>query len=569
MKANTRTVARIGSILSGFFFAVAVSDAALTLHWEMDETTGTSAADASGSGHAGVISGGAASDLTVPGMLGTAFEFTSSSEYVAKTNLALTVRSLAFWIYSAENIDSNVGTGGGEYVSGFGTGSGGNYKYVGIGNASGLMTGESVTIMDNTGTLPRSYVSVTLPAGWHHLAFVWNGSAYDIWTNGQKQPTSQVNSWSGPLTSDQIVAGRREDGSNAFDGTLDDYKIWDHALSSNEVVELYQSYFPPGAITNEWGWHQTQVTNILADTDAIVDAMYLAVQSGTVTQVELLADMYEAIYGYEYDPTAAHHNGDAIGNRLGEMGQTLTSSFSVQEDIAEDAAEIAALTADIAEDEEASLDELEAIDAKLLDTGSGYSVAELSSDIEVNTGNIESKLTDGIEGKDQADLQRETRDAIEDGITIDGGTVEITVAADEELEVTGDLNLNDPGPGVAPDIDLDWSTNSLPDLSEVESNELFEAVEASTNRWSELLDFSWTGYQLQLPTLAAATTTYSNRLTLPQPNGGDPWVFDIELTLEEEPWATWAPIIKQFLTVFVSVITLLSAVGIARTAFGG
>jgi hypothetical protein len=83
---------------------------------------------------------------------------------------------------------------------------------------------------------------------WHHV----------VWTASQSGNTVELyvdtisvgtNMWGAATPMTQWMLGRRigGDGSEEYDGLIDDYRIYDHALTLTEVVELYNTIVPEPA----------------------------------------------------------------------------------------------------------------------------------------------------------------------------------------------------------------------------------------------------------------------------------------------------------------------------------
>jgi len=77
---------------------------------------------------------------------------------------------------------------------------------------------------------------------WHHYVFVYNGSTMRVYFDGSLDATSfsQTGSIIDEGTSTSYV-GAQGDGTNFFDGNIDQPFIWDEALTSTEITALYNS----------------------------------------------------------------------------------------------------------------------------------------------------------------------------------------------------------------------------------------------------------------------------------------------------------------------------------------
>lgn len=72
---------------------------------------------------------------------------------------------------------------------------------------------------------------------WTHLAFRADGSEYKLFKDGQ--PTNTAVSYSGSLDEvvDQLRIGRQ--GSESWNGRLDDFRVYSRALTDQEIVDLH------------------------------------------------------------------------------------------------------------------------------------------------------------------------------------------------------------------------------------------------------------------------------------------------------------------------------------------
>jgi len=80
---------------------------------------------------------------------------------------------------------------------------------------------------------------------WKHVVTVYNGSTFVLYINGSLvtttnpagSPASSTSSTSG----NGAVIGARVDASREFEGNIDDFAIFDAALTTNEVSNIYNS----------------------------------------------------------------------------------------------------------------------------------------------------------------------------------------------------------------------------------------------------------------------------------------------------------------------------------------
>lgn len=74
---------------------------------------------------------------------------------------------------------------------------------------------------------------------WIHIAGTWNGSSIIVYENGA-QKASSTQTISPPSTSYPVTIGK-DNGVQYFDGEIDDVRIYNRALSADEILQLYRS----------------------------------------------------------------------------------------------------------------------------------------------------------------------------------------------------------------------------------------------------------------------------------------------------------------------------------------
>ncbi|MCK5641356.1 MAG: hypothetical protein KAJ19_11180, partial [Gammaproteobacteria bacterium] len=98
---------------------------------------------------------------------------------------------------------------------------------------------------DNSNNLFGSALS---PGSWYYLALSYDGSDVIVYLNGAQIGSPYTPS---PYTSvtDSFVIGNNFIGTQAFDGIIDEVAIWNRALSSQEISDIYNSGQPITCLT--------------------------------------------------------------------------------------------------------------------------------------------------------------------------------------------------------------------------------------------------------------------------------------------------------------------------------
>jgi hypothetical protein len=200
---------------------------------QLNETTGTAAADASGNGHGGVLAGGGA---FVAGRSGNALQLDGVNDYVSLPQDVVTDLAdftIAAWVYwDATRTWARI----------FDFGSGTKHYMMLTPRASGVR----FAITTNYGIGEQTINGPSaLPTGqWVHVAVTLAGSTGSLYVNG-----SLVGSNTGMThapfrlgATGQNWIGRSQYGADPyFNGKIDDFRIYQGALSAAEVAALMQS----------------------------------------------------------------------------------------------------------------------------------------------------------------------------------------------------------------------------------------------------------------------------------------------------------------------------------------
>jgi hypothetical protein len=77
---------------------------------------------------------------------------------------------------------------------------------------------------------------------WYYIVGIFDGANYAIYLNGNKKKTTNAGLSNSNINTLNI--GRRNDGEQYFNGLIDDVRIYNRALSQEEITLLYNSYNP-------------------------------------------------------------------------------------------------------------------------------------------------------------------------------------------------------------------------------------------------------------------------------------------------------------------------------------
>lgn len=229
-------------------------------HWKLDETSGTSAADATGSGHTGTVTGTA---TWASAVRNNGFSFNGATRIQASGLISSPTNfTVACWA----NVTAS-STAGADAISL------GDYITLRPHQVSG--NGPTVTFYRGSSAYVQAQLASSsyVGAGWHHFAGTFDdaSNSLKLYVDGvlvSTVTTTYSVSWSGLGTN--TVLGSHGNGGTGYwlTGAIDDARVYDRALSASEIAELY-------GFVGHWKLNHTSGTTA---TDSTVFA-----QNGTVT----------------------------------------------------------------------------------------------------------------------------------------------------------------------------------------------------------------------------------------------------------------------------------------------
>ena len=211
---------------------IPLSTANLVALWHFDENSGTTAYDSTENNNDGTISGAS----LVDGKLGKALSFDGNDYVIVPDSLLLEPDKITVeaWVKSSGTpgsckyiVSKYLPTRPGNYSSyGLYTGSSGGLRfYIGYTSSWVASPDAGVGVWDGT---------------WHHVAGTYDGLAVKLYVDGE--PVAGA----GSTTSDiyyegtgNLFIGAYTTASYCFSGTIDEVRIWDGALTADEIWYSY------------------------------------------------------------------------------------------------------------------------------------------------------------------------------------------------------------------------------------------------------------------------------------------------------------------------------------------
>ncbi len=221
----------------------------LVAHWDMDETSGASIADTTGT-NTGTWTDGVNNDVTeetIAGQVNTALSFDETDDIVTvphdaslDINSAYTVSG---WVYFDSAAAASPITP--SLISKNNTGGWGSGWVLGRASAGGNIVGGNIRMSvqhDRGISSPNAdYSGWVYPVDtWNYVTITWNGSTVNYYLNASLVDTGTITVPPDTGAGDLIIGYGRSNWYNTYHaGRIDDLRIYDSALSLSKIQELY------------------------------------------------------------------------------------------------------------------------------------------------------------------------------------------------------------------------------------------------------------------------------------------------------------------------------------------
>ncbi len=228
----------------------------LIAHWEMNETSGTTATDSAGINDGTMTGGLDASTDSVAGQVSTALNMNGTSDYIEVNqdwDNTLSTFTYAVWIKPDNVTDQNLFfalNGNSLYPRASFTAAAGDIKFQ-------LKIG---------GTTSSATFNTNLVTGvWQHVVFTFDnaaGNIYNLYIDGVLFDTNNFPDGTIDGGTSNLLIGRDTNNNLYFDGIMDDVRVYNRALTITEINAL------PGHTTDitsnlqgHWKFDETSGTN--------------------------------------------------------------------------------------------------------------------------------------------------------------------------------------------------------------------------------------------------------------------------------------------------------------------
>ena len=168
--------------------------------------------------------------------------FDGTNDVVTANAVNTDYKSVSFWMKPTTTFTT---ASSGKQIMFFGSW---DFGSITLGGATGSLTNELITMVDNqgSGTVFTGWIPTggeTIPNdSWTHIAFVWDGSKYVIYYNGQPQTvTTSGTGHVGLHTNRNIKIGTGNTGDIPFDGDMTGVAFWNKSLTDAQILSIYNN----------------------------------------------------------------------------------------------------------------------------------------------------------------------------------------------------------------------------------------------------------------------------------------------------------------------------------------
>lgn len=198
-----------------------ISNENLIAQYTMDDAISSTLPDSSGNGNDGIINGA----TVVAGKYNNGLNFSATDYVDCGTGIASLVNdqiSVSCWIKA-----SSIGPGakGIFDIGPFDNNVGDMYSYINDSILYFIMPGLTISV---------PYTDLL----WHNIILIYDGSFAKLYIDGVQQYILNYTTTL-DFTGLKLIIGSIQNNTNSFDGIIDEFRIFKHALSENEINELY------------------------------------------------------------------------------------------------------------------------------------------------------------------------------------------------------------------------------------------------------------------------------------------------------------------------------------------
>jgi hypothetical protein len=216
-------------------------------YWPLDSKTidwsTNTARDLSGNGNNATLVNMSAATSSAPGKIGEALQFNGTSSFARAGNASLpagaAARSISVWIKTSQSVPANSFPLIAEYGI---AGTIGEYYGLGLCPPSEFACNYAPTGVAGLGVWGPGITSArpVNDGRWHHLVATFDGANRRLYLDGVPQGTAPL-ATNTVLNTYLFIGGPIQSVVAFFNGTIDELRIYNRALSAQEVAQLFSN----------------------------------------------------------------------------------------------------------------------------------------------------------------------------------------------------------------------------------------------------------------------------------------------------------------------------------------
>lgn len=225
-------------------------DSGLAGYWSMDEGTGTSITNSATIGGSTSLTG---TPAWVTGQIGSALDFdgTDDTANVTYDTAFTSSNALTYSFWAKPDLNEGIG------ILGALNGENGSaYNYVSIDNDGAQVGTPLLRFTRNIGGTTDRSVQFTYPVStWFHYVYTYDGASERVYINGSKSGEwAQTGSFASNTEFGLVLGRQYSTAVNYYNGALDEVRMYNRALSADEISQLYRLTSPTGVDTSLKGY---------------------------------------------------------------------------------------------------------------------------------------------------------------------------------------------------------------------------------------------------------------------------------------------------------------------------
>ena len=203
-------------------------------YWKLNETSGTSAADSAGS-NTGTVSG---ATWTTSGKSGGALSFNGVNQYMmlpATSQFDVQAHTIEAWVRSSNFVQNG-------FIFEKTTNGAVNTQYSCFFSSGNLLYYRTINTTGGMDDLTLNISSYFTNNQWNHVACVYTGANKYIYVNGVQAATKAYSQAIATNPAGTSIIGAYGSGTSYFfNGTMDEVKLYNRALSAAEIASQYNN----------------------------------------------------------------------------------------------------------------------------------------------------------------------------------------------------------------------------------------------------------------------------------------------------------------------------------------